>query len=61
MADKGYTIALLGNHEYNAINYHTLKKDYMNIPDNENKYLRCHNKKNRKQIQSTLDNFKKMK
>lgn len=48
MVDDGIAIALLGNHEYNAILYHTP------IPGGV-RYLRKHSEKNRIQHQATLD------
>lgn len=49
MVDSGNAIALLGNHEYNALCYR--KK-------NENdEYLREHSKKNKRQHKATLEQF----
>lgn len=50
MVENGSAIALMGNHEYNAICYH--------MKDAENKaYLRPHTKKNENQHTATLDQF----
>lgn len=50
MVDNGSAIALLGNHEYNALCYH--------MKDAEGKdYLRPHSKKNNDQHKATLDQF----
>ena len=50
MIDSGSAQAVMGNHEYNAICYHT--------KDSEGNYLRKHNVKHTKQHQSFLDEFK---
>ena len=49
MVDGGHAIALMGNHEYNAICYNTLGTDGL--------YLRKHTVKNTHQHQATLDQF----
>lgn len=49
MADAGNAIALMGNHEYNALCYH--------MPDGKGGFLREHTKKNDHQHQRTLDAF----
>jgi len=49
MVDAGAAIALMGNHEYNAIAYAT--------QSNDGKYLRAHNSMHIKQHQATLDQF----
>lgn len=49
MVDSGNAIALMGNHEYNALGYHT--------PDGKGGFLREHTKKNDHQHQRTLDAF----
>ena len=52
MVESGNAMAIMGNHEYNAVCFHT--------PDGEGGYLRSHtegNGKNVKQHQSTLDQF----
>ncbi|MEI6090817.1 MAG: metallophosphoesterase [bacterium] len=49
MVDSGNAIALLGNHEYNALCY------YYQNPDGS--YLREHNKKNAGQVHQTLKQF----
>ncbi len=49
MVDEGSAIALMGNHEFNAIGFHS--KDSSGQP------LREHNSKNIQQHQATLDDF----
>lgn len=49
MVDAGQAVALMGNHEFNAILY--------NEPDGEGGYLRPHSEKNQKQHRSTLHDF----
>ena len=49
MVENGKAIALLGNHEYNALCYHA--------PDGKGGSLREHSKKNDHQHQRTLDAF----
>lgn len=50
MADNGSAIALMGNHEYNALCFH--------YKDSNGKYLRTHSEKNIGQHRKTLDEFK---
>ncbi|MEP6673948.1 MAG: metallophosphoesterase [Ferruginibacter sp.] len=49
MVDAGSAIALMGNHEYNAVAYAS--------KDAEGNYLRSHNAVHNKQHQATLDQF----
>jgi len=49
MVEAGSAIALLGNHEYNAIAYARLL--------NDGSFLRPHNAKHRQQHQATIDQF----
>jgi hypothetical protein len=49
MVDAGEAVALLGNHELNAIAYHT--------PDGQGGHLRKHTNANRRQHAATLDAF----
>lgn len=49
MADAGHAIALMGNHEYNAVAYAT--------PDGRGGHLRSHNATHNKQHQGTLNQF----
>lgn len=49
MYDNGSAIVVMGNHEFNAIAYHTPV---------ENGFLRQHNERSNKQIKETLDQFK---
>lgn len=51
MVESGYAVALLGNHEYNAICYHT--------EDGKGGYLRSHSVDHNRQHQATIDDFKK--
>ena len=49
MVDAGDALAVMGNHEYNAIAFHTLR------PGEQNDWFRPHSDKNLKQHQATLD------
>ena len=49
MVDNDLAIALMGNHEYNCLCYHTIGMD--------GEYLRKHSAKNNRQHQATLDQF----
>jgi hypothetical protein len=49
MVDAGDALAVMGNHEYNAIAFHTA------MPGKPNQWFREHSDKNRKQHQATLD------
>ncbi len=49
MVESGNAIALMGNHEYNALCYHA--------PDGKGGFLREHTQKNHEQHQRTLDAF----
>ena len=49
MVEAGQAIALMGNHEFNAIMY--------NEPDGDGEYLRRHSEKNKDQHESTLKDF----
>jgi Calcineurin-like phosphoesterase len=49
MVDAGSALAVMGNHEYNAIAYHT--------PDGRGGYFREHTLKNVKQHEATLESF----
>jgi len=49
MVDAGHAVAIMGNHEFNAVAYHTL--------DSRGEPLREHNSRNQKQHQATLDAF----
>lgn len=51
MVEAGTAHAIMGNHEYNAICYHTPR------PDNPNEYLREHTDKNYHQHERTLMEF----
>jgi Calcineurin-like phosphoesterase len=51
MVEGGSARAVMGNHEFNAICYHTPD------PNNKGEYLRPHSDKNIKQHQATLDQF----
>ena len=48
MVDSGQAFAIMGNHEYNAICYHT--RD----PENPNRWLRSHSPDHRRQHETTL-------
>ncbi|WP_150452104.1 metallophosphoesterase [Arenibacter lacus] len=50
MVDHGSAIALIGNHEYNALCFYA--------QDSDGKYLREHSEKNKGQLQATIDQFK---
>jgi hypothetical protein len=49
MVEAGDALAIMGNHEYNAVCYHT--------PDGQGGWLREHSEKNRRQITATLRAF----
>ena len=49
MVEAGNAVALMGNHEYNALCYHT--------PDGKGGYLRAHEKEKLVQHAATLDQF----
>jgi len=51
MVDEGSALSVMGNHEFNAIAYHTLD------PDDHNRHLRVHFEKNRKQHEAFLEVF----
>ena len=59
LVDCGDAIALLGNHEFNAVLYHTLRKNHRDIAEEVDKYCRPHTEKNVKQHLDTLDDFKR--
>ena len=50
MTDAGNALAVMGNHEFNILSYHTKNK--------VGEYLRPHHEKNRQQQQATEDAFK---
>ena len=52
MVDAGTALAVMGNHEFNAIAYHTPH------PERAGEFLRPHSEKNTKQHQATLDGLK---
>ncbi len=49
MVDAGDALAVMGNHEYNAIAFHTV------VPRKEGHWFRPHSEKNLKQHQATLE------
>src|SRR5450755_4728330 len=49
MIEGGHALAVMGNHELNALAYHT------EDPDSPGKYLRLHSSKNEEQHQQTLE------
>jgi len=49
MHEAGTALAVMGNHEFNALAYHTL------APDDSSKYLRDHSPKNTKQHAATVE------
>jgi len=51
MIDEGAALSVMGNHEFNAIAYHTLD------PDDHNRHLRVHFEKNQKQHAAFLEVF----
>ena len=51
MIDAGAALSVMGNHEFNAIAYHTLD------PVDHNRHLRMHTEKNRKQHEAFLEVF----
>ena len=54
MVEHNVAQAVLGNHEFNALAYHTLDPDSADVPD---AYLRPHNSQNRKQHRQTQEQF----
>jgi len=48
MVDAGDALAVMGNHEYNAIGFHTVR------PGKQDEWFRAHSDKNLKQHQATL-------
>jgi hypothetical protein len=52
MIDGGAALSVMGNHEFNAIAYHTLD------PDNHSCHLRVHTEKNRKHYTETIEWFR---
>ncbi len=52
MIEKGYAQCVMGNHEYNAIGYHTLAP-----PDSGQTYLREHTPHHNRLIAETLEQF----
>jgi hypothetical protein len=51
MIDAGVALSVMGNHEFNAIAYHTLD------PDDHSRHLRVHSEKHRKQHEAFLEVF----
>ena len=51
MVNAGDALAVMGNHEYNAIAFHTPR------PGTQDEWFRPHSEKNLKQHQATLDQF----
>ena len=49
MCDQGQAVALMGNHEYNCLCYHT--------PDRKGGYLRPHTEQNERQHSATMEQF----
>ncbi|WP_328823182.1 metallophosphoesterase [Sulfitobacter sediminilitoris] len=54
MVKAGNAIAVMGNHELNALHYHTPGKNWLNTDDG---FMRAHDDKNRGQHQSFLDEY----
>ena len=51
MIDEGAAVSVMGNHEYNAISYHTQD------PDDHSRHLRSHTEQHRDQHKAFLDEF----
>ena len=49
MHDRGHALVLMGNHELNAVHYHT--------PGRKTKWLRIHGSRNKEMHRGTLDDF----
>ena len=49
MIEAGDALAVMGNHEYNALGYH--------MPDGRGGWLRPHNEKNARQLRRSLEDF----
>lgn len=54
MRDQGIAVAIMGNHELNALLYH---RPGLNADGTEDGYMRAHSVKNRDQHQTFLDEF----
>lgn len=54
MRDKGHAVAIMGNHELNALLYH---RPGLNADGTDDGYMRAHSAKNRDQHQTFLDEF----
>lgn len=54
MRDQGTAVAIMGNHELNALLYH---RPGMNADGTDDGYMRAHSANNRKQHQTFLDEF----
>ena len=54
MRDQGHAVAIMGNHELNALLYH---RPGLNSDGTDDGYMRAHSAKNRDQHQTFLDEF----
>ncbi|WBU64900.1 metallophosphoesterase [Paracoccus aerodenitrificans] len=54
MRDQGHAVAIMGNHELNALLYH---RPGLNADGTDDGYMRAHSAKNRDQHQTFLDEF----
>ncbi|MFZ5711164.1 MAG: hypothetical protein ACOY4T_16035 [Pseudomonadota bacterium] len=54
MRDQGHAVAIMGNHELNALLYH---RPGLNADGTDEGYMRAHSAKNRDQHQTFLDEF----
>lgn len=54
MRDQGHAVAIMGNHELNALLYH---QPGLNADGTDDGYMRAHSDKNRAQHQTFLDEF----
>ena len=54
MRDQGHAVAIMGNHELNALLFHRLG---LNADGTDDGYMRAHSAKNRDQHQTFLDEF----
>ncbi len=58
LIDAGKAFAVMGNHEFNAIHYHTQRRPIGTTEnDSTANFLRCHSDKNERQHQTFLNEF----
>ncbi len=57
MVDAGQAHCLMGNHEFNALAWHTPRVDTRNSVDASSQYVRPHTPRHGRQLQETLQQF----